>query len=262
MFGTELATEAYRLLMEVLGTAATLRQDSPGALVRGRVERMHRACLILTFGGGTNEVQRDIIGMVALGTAPSQPLTLPVGDEYSWISRQPKRHRTSAVWSTPSSTRCALPNTSANWTGSTIGSTANCGASSSTADILTSAAATQVGGDGFGVLEQVAILVALGHQLAAVPYLESVVLGAGSAGPVRLRGAAAELGLRRCNGEKILTVALDGEMGDGSVQATRAGDGYRLTGSRTQVVLRSRRGRFPGARRNRFRHSGFPGCRR
>ena len=67
VFGTELATEAYRLLMEVLGTAATVRQDSPGALLRGRVERMHRASLILTFGGGTNEVQRDIIGMVALG---------------------------------------------------------------------------------------------------------------------------------------------------------------------------------------------------
>ncbi|OBH02690.1 acyl-CoA dehydrogenase [Mycobacterium sp. E1747] len=67
VYGTELATEAYRLLMEVLGTAATVRQNSPGALLRGRVERMHRACLILTFGGGTNEVQRDIIGMVALG---------------------------------------------------------------------------------------------------------------------------------------------------------------------------------------------------
>jgi 3-oxocholest-4-en-26-oyl-CoA dehydrogenase alpha subunit len=67
VFGTELATEAYRLLMEVLGTAATVRQDSHGALLRGRVERMHRACLILTFGGGTNEIQRDIIGMVALG---------------------------------------------------------------------------------------------------------------------------------------------------------------------------------------------------
>ncbi len=67
VFGTELATEAYRLLMEVLGTAATLRSDSPGALLRGRIERMHRSCLILTFGGGTNEIQRDIIGMVALG---------------------------------------------------------------------------------------------------------------------------------------------------------------------------------------------------
>ena len=67
VFGTELATEAYRLLMEILGPSATLRQDSPGALLRGRVERMHRSSLILTFGGGTNEVQRDIIGMVALG---------------------------------------------------------------------------------------------------------------------------------------------------------------------------------------------------
>jgi alkylation response protein AidB-like acyl-CoA dehydrogenase len=67
VFGTELATEAYRLLMEVLGRAATLRPDSPGAVLRGRVERMHRSCLILTFGGGTNEIQRDIIGMVALG---------------------------------------------------------------------------------------------------------------------------------------------------------------------------------------------------
>ena len=39
-------------------------RDSPGALLRGRIERMHRSCLILTFGGGTNEIQRDIIGMV------------------------------------------------------------------------------------------------------------------------------------------------------------------------------------------------------
>jgi len=28
---------------------------------------MYRATLILTFGGGTNEVQRDIIAMTALG---------------------------------------------------------------------------------------------------------------------------------------------------------------------------------------------------
>ena len=64
---TELATEAYRLLMEILGPSATLRQDSHGALLRGRVERMHRAALILTFGGGTNEIQRDIIAMLGLG---------------------------------------------------------------------------------------------------------------------------------------------------------------------------------------------------
>lgn len=66
VFGTEFATEAYRLLMEVLGSSATIRQNSPGAPLRGRIERMHRSSLILTFGGGTNEVQRDIIGMTAL----------------------------------------------------------------------------------------------------------------------------------------------------------------------------------------------------
>ncbi|MDG3011509.1 acyl-CoA dehydrogenase [Rhodococcus sp. D2-41] len=67
VYGTEFATEAYRLLMEVLGPNAYLRQDSKGTLLRGRVERMHRSSLILTFGGGTNEVQRDIIAMTALG---------------------------------------------------------------------------------------------------------------------------------------------------------------------------------------------------
>jgi 3-oxocholest-4-en-26-oyl-CoA dehydrogenase alpha subunit len=72
VFGTELATEAYRLLMEVLGSAAGVRAGSPGAALRGRIERMHRAALILTFGGGTNEVQRDIIAATALGLPVSR----------------------------------------------------------------------------------------------------------------------------------------------------------------------------------------------
>jgi 3-oxocholest-4-en-26-oyl-CoA dehydrogenase alpha subunit len=67
VFGTEFATEAYRLLMEVLGAAATVQAGSPGAALAGRIERLHRSALILTFGGGTNEVQRDIIATVGLG---------------------------------------------------------------------------------------------------------------------------------------------------------------------------------------------------
>jgi len=67
VFGTEFAVEAYRLLMEVLGAAAVARSGSPGAVLAGRIERAHRAALILTFGGGTNEVQRDIIAATALG---------------------------------------------------------------------------------------------------------------------------------------------------------------------------------------------------
>jgi len=67
VFGTEFAVEAYRLLMEVLGTNAVVRSGSPGQALAGRIERMHRAALILTFGGGTNEVQRDIVAAVGLG---------------------------------------------------------------------------------------------------------------------------------------------------------------------------------------------------
>jgi len=67
VYGTELTIEAARLMMEVLGPNAEVRTGSPGALLAGRLERMHRSALILTFGGGTNEVQRDIIGAAALG---------------------------------------------------------------------------------------------------------------------------------------------------------------------------------------------------
>jgi len=66
VFGTEFAIEAYRLLMEVLGANAQVR-GGPGALLSGKIERMHRSALILTFGGGTNEVQRDIIAAAGLG---------------------------------------------------------------------------------------------------------------------------------------------------------------------------------------------------
>jgi 3-oxocholest-4-en-26-oyl-CoA dehydrogenase alpha subunit len=67
VFGTEFATEAYRLLMEVLGANAHVREGSAGEVLAGRIERMHRAALILTFGGGTNEVQRDIVAAAGLG---------------------------------------------------------------------------------------------------------------------------------------------------------------------------------------------------
>ena len=67
VYGTEFAVEAYRLLMEVLGAGALVRSGSPGQALAGRIERQHRAALILTFGGGTNEVQRDIIAAAGLG---------------------------------------------------------------------------------------------------------------------------------------------------------------------------------------------------
>ena len=67
VFGTELALEVYQALMEIVGETASLPEDSLGAVLAGRLERNYRAQTIFTFGGGANEVQRDIIGMVGLG---------------------------------------------------------------------------------------------------------------------------------------------------------------------------------------------------
>jgi len=67
VFGTEFYLESFRLLMEIVGPRAYLRRGSPQALHLGRLEMLYRSLLILTFGGGTNEVQRDLIGMFGLG---------------------------------------------------------------------------------------------------------------------------------------------------------------------------------------------------
>jgi alkylation response protein AidB-like acyl-CoA dehydrogenase len=67
VFGTEFFIEAYRLLLECFREVGVVQGDSPDAVLRGKVERMYRNTLILTFGGGTNEIQRDIIAMLGLG---------------------------------------------------------------------------------------------------------------------------------------------------------------------------------------------------
>jgi alkylation response protein AidB-like acyl-CoA dehydrogenase len=66
VYASEFFVEAYRLLLEVVGAAGAIHRRSPGAVLAGRLERMYRSALILTFGGGTNEVQRDIIAMAGL----------------------------------------------------------------------------------------------------------------------------------------------------------------------------------------------------
>ncbi len=67
VFGTEFYQEAYRLLFEVLGAPGYLRAGTPGAVLRSRLESAYRGTVILTFGGGTNETQRDLISMFGLG---------------------------------------------------------------------------------------------------------------------------------------------------------------------------------------------------
>ena len=67
VYGTEVALEVYRVLTEVVGQSGYLTAGSPGAVLQGRLERQARGQTIFTFGGGTNEIQRDIIAMVGLG---------------------------------------------------------------------------------------------------------------------------------------------------------------------------------------------------
>lgn len=67
IYGTEVVIEIYRLLLEVLGAAGTLKKTSPGAALRGQLEHECRSALINTFGGGVNEIQREIVAMLGLG---------------------------------------------------------------------------------------------------------------------------------------------------------------------------------------------------
>jgi alkylation response protein AidB-like acyl-CoA dehydrogenase len=67
VFGTEFFVAGYKLLMEVLGPAAMFDRGSPGGLLAGRLARGFQGTLILTFGGGVNEVQRDLVALFGLG---------------------------------------------------------------------------------------------------------------------------------------------------------------------------------------------------
>jgi alkylation response protein AidB-like acyl-CoA dehydrogenase len=66
VYASEFYVDTYRDLLEIMGEAGYLKRGSPGAVFRGRLEFIYRATLILTFGGGTNEIQRDIIAMAGL----------------------------------------------------------------------------------------------------------------------------------------------------------------------------------------------------
>ncbi|WP_299572382.1 acyl-CoA dehydrogenase family protein [uncultured Williamsia sp.] len=65
VFGTELVQKVARELLEVVG-ANGIRAGA-NAPLRGALETAYRQAVITTFGGGANEVQRDIIAMAGLG---------------------------------------------------------------------------------------------------------------------------------------------------------------------------------------------------
>jgi 3-oxocholest-4-en-26-oyl-CoA dehydrogenase beta subunit len=97
-----------------------------------------------------------------------------------------------------------------------------------TAGVLAAALPKEAGGDGYGLLEQCAVLVELGRAVAPVPYLSTIVTAA--AGLARFGDAdqIARWAAPAARGDLVLTAALSDE---GRVTAARAGDTWTLTGS-------------------------------
>jgi alkylation response protein AidB-like acyl-CoA dehydrogenase len=78
VFGTELTQQVAGQLLEVLDHNGLRRgTDAP---LHGALESAYRVAVISTFGGGANEIQRDIIAMAGLGM-PRAPRDLRATDK-------------------------------------------------------------------------------------------------------------------------------------------------------------------------------------
>jgi 3-oxocholest-4-en-26-oyl-CoA dehydrogenase alpha subunit len=84
VFGTELAQQVAGQLLEVLDHNGLRRgADAP---LRGALESAYRIAVISTFGGGANEIQRDIVAMAGLGM-PRAPRDLRATDKTGGSTR-------------------------------------------------------------------------------------------------------------------------------------------------------------------------------
>lgn len=67
VYGTEFYLDGFQLLMEILGQCGYLSRRSPEAVADGQLENLYRSLMPMTFAGGVNEVQRDLIALFGLG---------------------------------------------------------------------------------------------------------------------------------------------------------------------------------------------------
>ncbi|MFF2086856.1 acyl-CoA dehydrogenase family protein [Nocardia sp. NPDC058176] len=109
--------------------------------------------------------------------------------------------------------------------------------------VLAAALPEELGGSDFGMQEQASILRELGRSVAAVPYLWSVVVGAGALarfGDDAQRALAGRAG----TGEVVLSAALAEQNHAATdapgIVAAAAGTGWALTGSATTVAFADR----------------------
>lgn len=114
-------------------------------------------------------------------------------------------------------------------------------ASLASSGVLSAALPASVGGGDYGLLEQCSVLIELGREVAPVPYLPTIAVGAAAIaefGTDAQRSSYAEPAGR---GSLVIALALDEEANPDLLAPTAAavpsGDGWRVTGSKTNVAF-------------------------
>lgn len=72
VYGSEGVIEVLHRLMDIVGSSSLVRGDSAAAFLMGELEFEVRAATVNTFGGGTNEIQRELIAQFGLGMPRAQ----------------------------------------------------------------------------------------------------------------------------------------------------------------------------------------------
>ncbi len=67
VYGTETHIDVQRTLSGILGAAGRIRPESPEAALAGQIEQLSRQGVVNTFGGGVNEILRDMVATQGLG---------------------------------------------------------------------------------------------------------------------------------------------------------------------------------------------------
>ncbi|MDN3653453.1 acyl-CoA dehydrogenase family protein [Thalassotalea ponticola] len=66
VYGSESAIEILRRLIDIVGANSLVQQGSAAAFLLGELEYEVRASVTVTFGGGTNEIQRELIAQLGM----------------------------------------------------------------------------------------------------------------------------------------------------------------------------------------------------
>ncbi len=67
VYGSECAIDILRKLIDIVGLNGMVKGDSAASFLLGELEYEVRASVTLTFGGGTNEIQRELIAQFGIG---------------------------------------------------------------------------------------------------------------------------------------------------------------------------------------------------